>query len=185
MDRQISFRYLKYTIEDRTEQVSRRGGALYVMSPYKLLINDGNYYLLAWNEKRGRVFTYRLDRMKDLSVLDTPRTGKAECAAINIQDYTKQHFSMFSGEKKRVSVIFTNDLLDTVVDRFGSSAEVFYRPEGNRYFVVTADIAVSNQFFGWLCGFRKKAAILGPEEVRDSFRLFLDDIAKKYQDDER
>ena len=43
LDRQISFRYQKYTIKDRTQQVDRRGGATYKISPFKLIINEGYY----------------------------------------------------------------------------------------------------------------------------------------------
>ena len=41
----ISFHYLKYSISNVGQQVERRKGAAYTVSPYKLLINDGNYYL--------------------------------------------------------------------------------------------------------------------------------------------
>ena len=47
----ISFKYLKYTIQDKNTQVERRKGAAYKVSPYKLLINEGNYYLLAYDDK--------------------------------------------------------------------------------------------------------------------------------------
>lgn len=40
-NRKISFRYQKFTIQDRTQQVDRRKGATYIISPFKLIINDG------------------------------------------------------------------------------------------------------------------------------------------------
>ena len=50
----IRFKYLKYAIEDVSKQVERRSGADYVVSPYQLLINDGNYYLLAFDKKEDQ-----------------------------------------------------------------------------------------------------------------------------------
>ena len=44
---QISFKYLKSSINDLSQQVERRQGEKYVVSPYKLLNNDGKYYLHA------------------------------------------------------------------------------------------------------------------------------------------
>ena len=41
----ISFKYLKYSISNLNQQVERRYGSRYEVSPYALLINDGNYYL--------------------------------------------------------------------------------------------------------------------------------------------
>lgn len=184
MDKQISFRYQKFTIKDRTQQVDRRGGATYKISPFKLIINDGYYYVLAWNSKWNHTITYRLDRMKGVEILNEPREGNMEFAKINMESYTQQHFGMFSGEKKTVSLRFTNNLLDTMVDRFGTGADVFYRPDGDRHFVVTTQIAISDQFYGWLCGFRKMAQILSPTDVVSDFQNFLDDIAGKYQIDE-
>jgi len=43
----VSFHYLKYEINNLKTQVERRKGKPYIVSPYKLLINEGNYYLLA------------------------------------------------------------------------------------------------------------------------------------------
>ena len=98
-----------------------------------------------------------------------------------METYTQQHFGMFSGEKKRVSLRFTNNLLDTMVDRFGTGADVFYRPDGERHFVVSTDIAISDQFYGWLCGFRKMAKIVSPPDVVADFQRFLDDIYGRYE----
>lgn len=182
-DKKITFRYQKYTIQDRTQQVDRRKGAAYVLSPYKLIINDGYYYLLAWNSKRNSTITFRLDRMKGVEILNEPREGKLEFSKINMRTYTQQHFGMFSGEKKRVSLRFTNNLLDTMVDRFGTGADVTYRPDGDRHFVVTTEIAISDQFYGWLCGFRKMAKIVSPTDVVSDFQNFLDDIYGRYEID--
>ena len=181
-DRKITFNYQKFTIQDRTEQVDRRQGAAYKLSPFKLIINDGYYYLLAWDSKKRSTVTYRLDRMKGVKILTSePREGNAEFSKINMASYTQQHFGMFSGEKKRVSLRFTNNLLDTMVDRFGTGADVSYRPDGDRHFVINTEIAISDQFFGWLCGFRKMAKIVSPPSVVEDFQKFLGDISGRYE----
>ena len=38
----ISFKYLKHSISDMSQQVERRKGTRYTVSPFQLLINDGN-----------------------------------------------------------------------------------------------------------------------------------------------
>lgn len=182
-NKKITFRYQKFTIKDRTQQVDRRGGATYKISPFKLIINDGYYYVLAWNSKRNTTITYRLDRMKGVDIADEAREGNLEFAKINMETYTQQHFGMFSGEKKTVSLRFTNNLLDTMVDRFGTGKDVFYRPDDDKHFVVTTQIAISDQFYGWLCGFRKMAKIVSPPDVVSDFQKFLDDIYGRYEID--
>lgn len=141
----------------------------------------GYYYVLAWNAQRCATITFRLDRMKGVELLNEPREGNAEFSKINMETYTQQHFGMFSGEKKRVSLRFTNNLLDTIVDRLGTGADVFYRPDDERHFVVSTDIAISDQFYGWIAGFRKMAKIVSPPDVVADFQKFLDDISGRYE----
>ena len=87
---------------------------------------------------------------------------------------------MMGGEEKHVTLRFTIDLLDTVVDRLGASV-ASYQPDGDRHFKVSADVAVSDQFYAWVCGFRKRVAIIDPPEVVEGFQQFLSDIQGKYK----
>jgi len=177
----ISFKYLKYTLQDRNAQVERRKGAIYKVSPYKLLINEGNYYLLAFDDKAQDMRTYRIDRMKEVKLLDEPREGTEAFEAVDIESYTRRVFSMFGGDQKRVSIRFINPLLDTAIERFGTSPDVFYRPDDERHFVVTTDVEISNQFFAWVCGFGKRAKIINPPDVVEDMRKFLSGISEMYQ----
>ena len=72
--------------------------------------------------------------------------------------------------------------LDTVIDRFGTGADVFYLPMDKHHFKVTTDIDVSDAFFAWLAGFRSSAVLLDPPEVIEGYKQFLADIRKKYAD---
>ena len=181
LDSQISFKYQKFTIKDRTQQVDRRGGATYKISPFKLIINDGYYYLLAWSSSRKAITTFRIDRMKGVEILLDQREGYEEFAKIDMEAYTQQHFGMFSGDQKLISLRFTNNLLDTMVDRFGTGSDVLYRPDGERHFILSTHVAISDQFYGWLCGFRKMAQIISPPDIVNDFQQFLDDIYYKYE----
>lgn len=161
----IKFKYQKYTLESRSQQVERRHGADYVLSPYKLIINDGNYYLLAFDSRKQDMRTYRLDRMKGVTMLDEPREGALEFSKIDMRTYTQRVFAMFGGKQKTVGIRFINPLLDTAIERFGTGAEVFYRPDDERHFIVTTNVEISDQFYGWVAGFRKKAKIVFPPEI--------------------
>ena len=177
----ISFKYLKYTIQDKNTQVERHRGATYKVSPYKLLINEGNYYLLAYDDKSQDMRTYRIDRMKEVTALDEPREGAEAFDAIDMETYTRRVFSMFGGEQKRVSIHFDSPLLDTAIERFGMAPDVFYRPDGEQHFVVTADVEISDQFFSWVCGFRNRAKIISPPDVVEDMQKFLQQISALYE----
>jgi predicted DNA-binding transcriptional regulator YafY len=177
-DWQIEFQYMKYTIQKRNEQTPRRKGIDYVLSPFKILAVDGYFYLIAYDGKK--IVRYRIDRMKTVWVEeDQPREGKKEFEKIDSRTYTQKLFGMMGGEEKHVSLRFTIDLLDTVVDRLGASV-ASYQPDGDRHFKVSADVAVSDQFYAWVCGFRKRVAIIDPPEVVKGFQQFLSDIQGRY-----
>lgn len=179
--RKITFKYISRSINSKDE-VERRKGAAYKVSPYKLLINDGYYYLLAFDDKRQKMMTYRLDRMKDVREDEELREGENAYAALDIQSYTRRVFSMFGGPRKRVSIRFTNDLLDAIVDRLGLEGDILYTPDDERHFKVHTEVEISDQFYGWVAGFRKKAIITSPPEVVEGMKAFLDDVAGRYQE---
>lgn len=176
----ISFQYLKYTIDDLEKQTERRKGAKYIVSPYKLIINDGNYYLLAFDDNSQQIRTYRVDRMKAINRLGAPRDGAEAFAAIDMKTYTQRTFSMFGGERERVSIRFVSSLLDTAVERFGRY-NVSYSRSDDHHFTVSADVEISDQFFGWLCGFGTKAKLFSPSTVVNDFTSYLERIQNKYK----
>ena len=178
-DHKIKFKYTKYTLSSRTEQTPRRGGNDYGLSPFKILVTEGNYYLIAYNGKK--IVHYRIDRMRDVEEIpDAPREGIKEFEKIDLRTYTQKVFSMFGGEEKRVQIRFTNDLLDTVIERFGAADPTYTKYDDN-HFTVSAAVEVSNLFYSWVCSFRKKATIVGPPEVVDGFQQFLSDIQGRYK----
>lgn len=176
----ISFKYLKYAIGNINQQVERRHGAKYVVSPFQLLINDGNYYLLAFDDYAQDMRTYRVDRMKDVCFVGEPREGEEVFKEIDLKTYTQRVFSMFGGEQKRVIIRFINPLLDTVIDRFGTK-EVQYTKIDDTHFTVTAKIEISDQFFGWILGFGKKAKLMAPDDIVERFRVYLDKVREMYE----
>jgi len=179
MPEKITFKYLKHTISDMSKQVERRRGARYTVSPFQLLINDGNYYLLAFDDYAQDMRTYRVDRMKDIRFTGEPRDGDDVFKKIDLRTYTKRVFSMYGGEKRLVELHFVHPLLDAVVDRFGTK-DVQYAKVDDTYFGVTAKVEISDQFFGWLLGFGNKAKIVYPDDLMEQFRGYLDSIREMY-----
>lgn len=178
----IGFKYQSYTLSSKSQQVDRRKGAEYVLSPYKLIINGGNYYLLAYDSKKKDMRTYRIDRMREVKMKENePREGEEVYEQLDMETYCLKHFGMFDGEEKRVQLRFVNRLLDTVIERFGTGRNVFYLPDDKGHFIVNVDVAISDQFFGWISSFRKMAVIMSPPEVVEEFHKFLDDIYGKYK----
>ncbi len=175
-DRMIRFRYFEFTVEK--ERHYRRGGACYTLSPFALMWDDENYYMLAWDAEEARMKHFRVDKMSAIAALDMPRQGKAAFAETDMSAYSKKVFGMFTGEESAVRLRFANHLAGAVIDRFGK--DVMLVRDGPDAFTVTADVVVSPQFFAWVFGFGTEAEILGPDAVRRQARDAARGIAALY-----
>lgn len=176
----ISFLYLHHTIDEIHSSIDARKESLHTASPYRLILNDGFYYLFAFDDKEQKMRTFRVDRMKDIRLLSEPRDGADAFNQIDIKQYTRRVFGMFSGEKHKVSLRFTNDLINAVYDRFGCGEGIIYRKDDSKHFVIITEIETSPQFYGWLCGFGNKVKITQPKMVKDEFEEYLQRIIRLY-----
>ena len=141
--------------------------------------SDGNYYLLAFGDKEQEMRTYRVDRMRDIRLTSQPREGAEAFRAIDLTSYTQRVFSMYSGKQESVTIRFINPLLDTVIDRFGTSGVKYYKAD-DKHFNVLVNVEISDQFFGWICGFGNKAKIIDPLKVKEQFAEYIEKIKKLY-----
>ena len=170
----ISFRYQTYNINDLKKKAYRRGGAVYKVSPFQLIINDGNYYLLGFDDQFKKMLTYRVDRMENVTVVYEPREGAEEFKIVDLTTI----FNMFNGEKQSVCLECVNKLLDTMIERFGTKTATYTKADDD-HFVVAAEVEISDQFFGWLCGFGDRVKII-ESEIAKEFAAYLDKIKRLY-----
>ena len=176
-DRSLRFRYFEFTVSG--ERRYRREGSYYRMSPYALIWDDENYYLLAWDEDEKRFKHFRVDKMAQISALEQPREGGEAFRALDMSVYSQRVFGMFAGQPRAVKMRFASHLAGAVIDRFGR--DVMLIPEGEERFSFTAEVVVSPQFFAWLFGFGTEAEILSPEELRREAGSLAGRIAALYQ----
>ncbi len=162
-NRKIKFKYFDLTV--KKERSYRKNGEFYVMSPYALTWDNQNYYLVAFDSDAGIIKHFRVDKMTNIAMLDEPRDGQDAYKALDMAQYSKSIFGMFSGEPKPVRLRFNNQLVGSVLDRLGH--DIMLIPDGDDHFVITADVVVSPQFFAWIFGFGDLAQILGPQDVVD------------------
>lgn len=175
-NRQIQFHYFEYNLQK--EPVFRKNGQWYMVSPYALTWDDENYYLVAFDAQADKLKHYRVDKMTHIAVTDQLRLGADAFAALEIGSYARKMFGMFSGQMHAVTLRVANHLVGAMLDRFGKELSII--PDGGQHFTVQVEVAVSPQFFGWLCAFGADMKILAPEDVIGQFRRYLEDIRQQY-----
>ncbi|MCO7109513.1 WYL domain-containing protein [Gemmiger formicilis] len=157
----------------------RHDGQLYRVSPWVLVWENGNYYLIAYTE--GRLKHYRVDKMQNVHQLpDTTREGTGEYANFDVNTYMQQMFGMFNGPLKRVTLQCENRFAGAMIDRFGTAPILTPCADGE-HFTMTAEIQVSPQFFGWVAGFGTGVVVSGPPEVRAEMKKTLDQLQELYR----
>ncbi len=168
---QISFQYLDWNLK---KQMVPRVNGQKTVSPWAMIWREENYYLAAYDSEDRIMKHYRVDKMGQVQVLESVREGMEQFSKIDLAAYTNRTFGMYGGEEETVTMQFPNRLIGVVMDRFGKEADI--RPMDGEAFRVRARVAVSGQFFGWLAGIGKEAVIVSPEEVREQYKNWLQDI---------
>lgn len=143
------------------------------------MINDGNYYLLAVNDETKKMIPYRVDRMKNVELTGMEREYETKYKNLDIKQYARRTFSMFSGKTTLVELRFLFTLLDTMVDRFGTEG-VQYSKIDDKFYSLSAFVDVSEQFYGWILGFGRRVKLIGNEEAVKEFNAYLTKIYKNY-----
>lgn len=172
----VTFKYFDYTITK--ERKYRKDGGAYTESPYALLWDDENYYLVTFSEKYQDYVHYRVDRMTDINILNDKRTRLPDNINFNAANYSKKFFNMYSGEEKFLELQFDNSLINVVIDRFGKDVDI--RKKDDYSFIIRVNVSVSSTFYAWIFQFGNMVKILSPEDVKDSFKNSLKEIIKGY-----
>ena len=180
-NRKISFRYFHYTPNKDNPKRYSKSGDVYVVSPYALLWDNGNYYLYAYTDK-GNFRTFRIDRMESIShPLLAERDGEKEFKASQITSQDYKVFQMYHGDQMKVRVRFSNHLADAVIDQFGKS--VLLIPDGEKHFVATLPVEISPPFFAWISTFGRGAQIQHPATAVEKMREFIGKLTDMYNDE--
>lgn len=172
----VAFQYFDWDI--RKQRQLRREGAYYTVSPWALIWDDENYYLIAYESDKG-LRHYRVDRMLHICPADGQRQGREVFEAEDMAAFSRKTFGMFSGEEQPVTLRCARWMTGVILDRFGQDTALL--PQGENAFTVRVPIAVSEPFFAWASGFGTSLTIENPPAVREQYTAYLREILQAYE----
>lgn len=175
-EHEIRFKYTEFNPDKK--QVLKHGGEFYTVSPYSLVWENENYYLVCYCNKHEKICRYRVDRMLSVEVTETDArklTDEERAEVTNQQSL----YGMFGGKLESVTMQFDNSLANVVIDKFGMNCHPHRNSDST--FCLTADVQIAPTFWGWFFQFGNKARILAPDNVIEQAKSYLEDIQKNYE----
>lgn len=167
-NKQISFQYFHYNV--LKEKKLKRGGEPYVITPLYLVWNGDCYYMVGVYEYKQRLGSFRVDLIaKYPEILD--RDGPPAPEGFDIDKYINTTFHMYNSEHEQVELICDNEVMDSIIDRFGEDVATFAYDMSS--FKAVVDVAISHVFFSWVFGFGGKVRIKGPKAVKEKYADML------------
>ncbi len=183
-NKKISFNYFDYGLnrekiyrKDRKDEAKDK---LYVVNPVETVFNNDQYYLICYDDKHKDFTNYRIDRMDNVTVMDTDIAVYDWLLGKDISKYKRQQFSMFSGEVKNVTFIADRGLIDVIYDKFGSQVSL-KEIDGNKL-RCTVEVQVGAMFIAWLCSFDSRLKVVSPPTVVAKVKEHLRKTIEQYSD---
>ena len=172
--RKIAFQMIEYSPKKR--RVLHNNGEKYVFSPYSLVWDGDCYYMVGFSDKYKRVGSHRVDRIAEAPEILEEKQEKPP-KGFKLDAYVNTMFRMFDSTRQSVDLICENDVMDALVDKFGTGFRVM--TVDAEHFRATVDIAVSHVFYSWVFGFGGKVRIAAPADVKEKYREMVKKAAEE------
>ena len=179
--RKISFNYFDHDengkIVYRKDKEDPSKKKRYVVNPVSTVIDNGQYYLVCYDDKHeGKFANYRIDRMDKVEMLDIYITKNPRVTS----DKKRKQFEMFGGDPKTVEFIADKTLLEIFLDKFGKSLKVRQAEDGKLR--CTIDVEQSPTFINWCCSFGNRLTVISPPSTIALIKSHLAETMEQYED---
>lgn len=172
-EKTVEFQYSGYTADK--EKVLRHDGAIYRLSPYDLVWDNDRYYVFGWSVRHDKIVKFRVDRMLHAkeALLDFHQRPED----YDIEVFCNQVFLMYDGEQCAVQLLCENNMMNTIVDRFGDDVKT--RRTDDQHFIADVDVFISPTFFSWIFAYGGSIDIISPQAVVDEFKKKVSEMLKR------
>lgn len=144
--------------------------------PYSFACDHGKYYVISKPESKDKLIHFRLDRMKDIIILDEPGERPDEFEVMN---YLKRTWYMYGGDEIKVTVRFKEGCRQVVIERNMQEGSIV--KEGDGYFDYEFITNGTDGIKIWLLGFGSSAEVLEPERLREEMREIAEGMVEVYE----
>jgi len=185
--KKLTFNYYDYNYKKelvyRTEKNSDKIKQ-YIGTPVGLILKEDYYYLALNHDKYNDLTNYRVDRMKNVRVLDEDARPLKDIKGLedgnfNAAIYSKQNFKMFSGTECEVILQIKKGLINLFIDELGEDVELYKIDEDT--FQANFNANYGTGLIKWILQLGADVNVISPPELRDDVRKNLEDMIKLYK----
>lgn len=176
-NRQISFQYFQWTPDKQREL--RHDGQQYTISPWHLVWDNDNYYMIGYDSDSEMIKHFRVDKMLRISSGNEKREGLKKMKEFNIATYSRTLFGMLGGESTRVTLQCHNSMAGVIIDRFGKDTVMLRHDD--EHFIAYVEVVPSDQFIGWIIGLSSYVQIMEPSSVVKQIKDLLSKQMELYR----
>ena len=116
----IKFEYWKYRIVG--DKIEKQIVSTPIVSPYAIIYDKQQFYMLGIKAGNKELFHYRLDRIKKLEELNDKI--KIKITEKDIEQYANTTVEVFSGNEEEIEAECDEYLLGEVIEKFGKNVEI-------------------------------------------------------------
>lgn len=181
--RQVAFTYNNYDTDFKLHPRLNSDGKPreYIINPYQIAAANGRYYLICNYDKYDNVSNYRIDRITNIKLLDTPikpaKKVKGLENGFSLPKHMAEHIYMFTGESAAVTFSFKKYLINDVIDWFGN--EITFLDETEEE--ITAKVHVNLMAMRrWALQYALHTKVLSPLSLAEEIKKDLEEAIKNY-----
>lgn len=160
----VDFIYNQYGLDKRLHP---RRKERYVVSPYSMVCDNQNYYLLCIKEGKVDLSYYRIDLMKDIRVLDEPLDFPASRVDINT---ARKTVYAYAGKPVDIVLRCKNKVIGGVIDEFGTGIRI--AADDEEHFIARIKAAPQGVLY-WTMQYLTDVEILEPRSMRENAIEFI------------
>lgn len=180
----VSFTYNYYDIDKKLHprMTSDNKVRNYIINPYQIVATNGRYYLVCNYDKYDNVSHYRLDRITNIKLFNTPAKPQRKVKGIenglDLPKHLAEHLYMFAGESTAVKFVAKRNIVTDVIDWFGK--DIKFSDATDYEVTVTVKVnPIAMKMWALKCS--RHIRVIFPQSLVNEIKADIDFAKKNYE----
>ena len=117
----ITFQYFQWNVDKKMEL---RMMERFMRSALVLILDNENYYLIAYDSNEKIIKHFRVDKMLHIKSNGKGREGRQVFKSFDMAAYARKMFGMYGGKEEWVRIECDNSFAGVMIDRFGKEVSM-------------------------------------------------------------